>query len=460
MKFIYRFKQIILLTGDFIIFFLALVLALTLRNFYIPSFDTITTHILLFVWLFLIWIVINYIIGLYDLNLINNEKKYNRLMQAYITNLIIGILFFYVIPNKALSPKTLLVITITISYIGIGLWRIFNITFIEDKKRSTNILWIGNSKEMGELINIIEQQPNLGFTNRVIINNIENSDLPKSMIHYTNVNDILAYIPKHHIQLVITDFHIEQQRHTQDVLYPVLFSSAKIIDLASFYESITGRIPPRVFSEIWFIKNLRNIERPVYDKLRRVSDIIAATILSIVSLPFVLLIIPLIKFSSEGPVIFTQKRMGKNNKVFKIYKFRTMYALSADGSAETDGAQFASKNDLRITNVGKILRKIRLDEIPQIWNLLRGDVTLIGPRPERPEIVEQLTRRLPYYPLRHTIKPGITGWAAIHQHYTDTLETSLQKLQYDLYYIKNRSVLVDLSIVLKTINVVMRGLGQ
>ncbi|MFA4831687.1 MAG: sugar transferase, partial [Patescibacteria group bacterium] len=138
----------------------------------------------------------------------------------------------------------------------------------------------------------------------------------------------------------------------------------------------------------------------------------------------------------------------------------SMYALSDDGSAELNGAQFAKKKDARATPIGKLLRRTRLDELPQILNLLKRDITLIGPRPERPEIVSQLTGRMPYYPLRHIVRPGLTGWAVLHQNYTDTLETSLQKLQYDLYYIKNRSSLLDLSILLRTINVIVRMRGQ
>lgn len=138
-----------------------------------------------------------------------------------------------------------------------------------------------------------------------------------------------------------------------------------------------------------------------------------------------------------------------------------MYALSPDGSAEVAGVQFASKDDERVTPAGKILRRIRLDELPQVWNLLKRDVTLIGPRPERPEIVALLERETPYYSsLRHVIRPGLTGWALIHQDYTDTVETSLQKLQYDLYYIKNRGPLLDLAILLKTLNKIIRMKGQ
>ena len=137
-----------------------------------------------------------------------------------------------------------------------------------------------------------------------------------------------------------------------------------------------------------------------------------------------------------------------------------MYVLNDDGSAETHGAQFATKNDKRITPIGKFLRKSRLDELPQCLNLLKKEITLIGPRPERPEIVNELTKRMPFYSLRHVVKPGLTSWAVIHQNYTDTMETSLKKLQYDLYYIKNRSFLLDISILLRTINIIFRMKGQ
>ena len=137
-----------------------------------------------------------------------------------------------------------------------------------------------------------------------------------------------------------------------------------------------------------------------------------------------------------------------------------MYVLGPDGSAEENGYQFAKKDDVRITSIGKILRKTRIDELPQVINLWKHDVTLIGPRPERPEIVEELTRRMSYYPLRHVVRPGLTGWAVLHQHYADSHEKSLKKLQFDLFYIKNKSFLLDISIMLKTVNIIFRGLGQ
>ncbi len=460
MKFLYRFKQIILLFGDFIVFFVSLILALTLRHLSFPTFDSINSHIILFFIVFLCWIIINFIVGLYDLHLINTSGKIKRTIQAMIASFIISIIFFYIIDNRAITPKTLLIITTLIGYSLLAPWRLLFNTLIGDKKLLTNILWIGDSDEIRELIDLIEKQSNLGYKNHVLISS-HDIDLPSHITLYNDIENIPHIIRNHAINLVVTDMSLDKDHLTQKALYPILFMSTGITDLASFYENITGRIPPRVFSEIWFVKNLRHMERPVFDKFRRFSDIVSSLVLSVIAIPLSVIVMPLIKFTSTGPVIFTQKRVGKNDKIFTIYKFRTMYALADDGSADTDDApMFAQKNDKRITSIGKFLRKTRLDEMPQLWNLLKGDVTLIGPRPERSEIVEQLTNHMPYYPLRHAIKPGITGWAAINQNYTDTLESTLQKLQYDLYYIKNRSVLLDLSIVLKTINVIFRAKGQ
>jgi lipopolysaccharide/colanic/teichoic acid biosynthesis glycosyltransferase len=190
--------------------------------------------------------------------------------------------------------------------------------------------------------------------------------------------------------------------------------------------------------------------------LDKLAGILAGTGF-VVLFPFIYLSI---KINSPGPILYKQQRIGQGGRTFQLYKFRSMYSLTPDGGAETAGAQFAVKDDKRVTRVGKFLRKTRLDEIPQFINLLKGDITLIGPRPERPQIVEQLESAIIFYSLRHIVKPGLTGWAVVHQNYTDTMEKTLQKLQYDLYYIKNQSVFLDISILLKTINLVIRMMGQ
>ncbi len=261
-------------------------------------------------------------------------------------------------------------------------------------------------------------------------------------------------------QIIVIAPHLEQQEDALRELYQLLFWGVHVVNLPSFYETITGRIPPSTFSESWFLNHLQKNGNPIYEKVRTVIDyiaVIAIGSLFVLTFPIIALCI---KFTSPGPIFIRQERIGQQGRLFTMYKFRSMYALAPDGSAETDGWQFAKKQDTRITSIGKILRKTRIDELPQVINLCKRDITLIGPRPERPAIVRELEERMPYYPLRHLVRPGLTGWAVIHQQYTDTIESSLEKLQYDLYYIKNRSFLLDVTILLRTVNVVVRFMGQ
>ena len=176
---------------------------------------------------------------------------------------------------------------------------------------------------------------------------------------------------------------------------------------------------------------------------------------ALISLPFVPLIYLLVKLNTPGPFIFKQIRVGKNSKNFLAMKIRTMHK-----NAEINGPQWATKNDLRVTRSGKILRKTRIDEIPQLFNILRGEMSFIGPRPERPEFVKNLNAKIPFYNERHLVKPGLTGWAQINFPYGASEADALEKLQYDLYYIKNRSIMLDIAILLKTIKTVLTGAGQ
>lgn len=198
----------------------------------------------------------------------------------------------------------------------------------------------------------------------------------------------------------------------------------------------------------------------MYDRFRLLADYLAAIIIGIffiITFPFVA---TAIKLNSKGSIFFRQARVGRNGKIFLIYKYRTMKSLNADGSAETNGPQYASEKDSRITTVGKFLRATRLDEIPQFINIFKNEMGLIGPRPERPEFVQKLTELMPFYPLRHLVKPGLSGWAQLQRGYYGTLDENLGKLEYDLFYIKNRGPLLDIAIVLKTFSVILGMIGR
>lgn len=465
MRLIYRVKQLILLGGDLMSYFVALFLSIMIRNAHLPTTKDLDLHLVLFSGMFCLWVVINYINGIYDLGTLGKKTYVKRFLETALMTLVVSITFFYILPSRSITPKTMLLLNVSIGY-GISfVWRILYYKAINKQRRLHNtVLIVGFSNEAMELVHLLHDQQDKGYTIAAIVDpenkSVSAAPLPSSVTVYHQLHDLQTAITKHHIDQVVVAPHIRQKPEALRELYELLFLNVQMSDLTSFYEIITGRIPPSIFSEGWFLEHFKNKDQPIYTKVRACVDALAAIMMAcafIILLPFIALGI---KLGSSGPIFISQQRVGHFGKLFTMYKFRSMYALSPDGSAETAGVEFAVKNDKRITTFGKFLRKTRLDELPQCWNLLLRQVTLIGPRPERPEIVSQLEANMPYYRLRHCIKPGITGWAAIHQHYTDTLETSLQKLQYDLFYIKNKSPLLDLSILLRTINIVVRMMGQ
>jgi exopolysaccharide biosynthesis polyprenyl glycosylphosphotransferase len=228
------------------------------------------------------------------------------------------------------------------------------------------------------------------------------------------------------------------------------------LNLFEFYEKHFQKIP------LFFVESDNSKLRQKVEKInylnsyrKRFLDIILAVGLLTLTAPFFLMIPPLIRLGSRGPIFYQQIRTGKDNKKFQIFKFRSMII-----DAEKDGPRWATKNDSRITFIGKIMRKTRIDELPQLWNVLKGEMSLIGPRPERPEFIAMLSKKLPGYHLRHNIKPGLTGWAQIKHPYGSSLNDAKEKLQLELYYLKNGSFWLDLKILFRTVFVVLGARGQ
>jgi sugar transferase (PEP-CTERM system associated) len=230
-----------------------------------------------------------------------------------------------------------------------------------------------------------------------------------------------------------------------------------VIDLLTFLERETGKVNLALMNPSWLFLSDGFRVSTVRLIAKRVFDIFVSLMLLPVFLPVMVLVAAAVWFESRGmePVIYKQVRVGEGNKNFTIYKFRSMGA-----NAEGDGvARWAEKNDMRVTRVGKFIRKVRLDELPQIFNILKGDMSFVGPRPERPEFVGSLEKDHSYYRERHRVKPGLTGWAQVCYQYGDSLEDAYEKLEYDLYYVKNYSVFLDLLIIIQTIRVVLAGQG-
>lgn len=238
-------------------------------------------------------------------------------------------------------------------------------------------------------------------------------------------------------------------------LLQLRLGGAKIEEATSWLEKISGKIEVENLYPSWLIYADGFRFSATGTLLRRMVSLVASAVLLMVVLPLIPFVILAIKLDSPGPVLYRQKRVGRGGVTFFCYKFRTM---RQDAEADT-GPTWAGDDDPRITRIGKFLRSSRLDEIPQLWCVVKGDMAFVGPRPERPEFVEMLTNALPYYPVRHVVRPGITGWAQIKYKYGNTVEDAKQKLQYDLYYIKNASLGLDIMVMFQTIKIVLLGRG-
>lgn len=267
------------------------------------------------------------------------------------------------------------------------------------------------------------------------------------------VEEIETAVEEHNINLIIVADE-QRSRKTSEKLLNLGMMNIDIVDMPTFYEHVTGRIPFDYINHDWFLTQLMQADKLYVRNFKPFLDRFFAVAGLVLSLPVTIPVALYIKLRSEGPLLYTQTRLGLHGEEFAIFKFRTMRV-----GAEEDGAQQTSDKDDRIIPLGRLIRKFRIDEIPQFWNVLKGEMSVVGPRPERPEFIEQYEKEMPFYRERLFVRPGITGWAQIHAGYTASSEETREKLLYDLYYIKNVSFMTDLAILLRTIRIVLFGKG-
>ncbi len=402
-------------------------------------------HFTPFLFIFALWLFIFYITNLYDFGFLrNNLDFYSGLFRAIITTSAISAIFFYLIPIFQITPKTNLAIFITLfSGIVIGSRTLFNKANASGSKKP--LLIVGVNNQSLELAKFVEENPQLGYELKYIM------DLSKEGIK--NVDQI---IKQEKINTVVISPETYQAPEIVNIFYRSLENRVTFKNLSSFYEQLTNKVPLGAINQVWFLENLTEGSKKTYEELKRFFDLVFSFILGAIVLPFIPLIALMIKISSPGPVFYLQKRVGQNGRSFEIIKLRTM----RKDAEKVTGAVWAKENDPRTTTLGKILRKSRIDELPQLWNILKGEMSFVGPRAERPEFLEELKKEVPFYEERYIIKPGLTGWAQINYRYGSSIADTAEKLQYDLYYIKNRSLILDLGIILKTINISLRQAGR
>lgn len=300
---------------------------------------------------------------------------------------------------------------------------------------------MGNNEKSRALRNELDKNLGAGYKLELQISGEEELEKLKNQTESEKIK----------IVVVCDDFG---SARTTDFLLNLLQNRISVYSYPDFYELLSGKVPVEEVSATWFLENLRENQRRYFNSLKRIMDILGALTVLIISLIFWPLIALIIKLESRGPVFFRQKRLGRQGKLFTIIKFRTMRESGNDRALTVDG-------DKRITTFGNFLRKTRLDEIPQMINILKGEMSFIGPRPERPELAKDLESIIPFYNTRLIIKPGLSGWDQISgEYHSPTKEDTLKKLQNDLFYIKNRSLFLDLTIVLKTVATILGRGGK
>jgi sugar transferase (PEP-CTERM system associated) len=357
----------------------------------------------------------------------------------------VGFLFPRFLPGNGSLATGIIILTFTLF-----LWRIAYAWIVQQPYFRERVYVLGTGERAQRLLNGLRQKSGLGIEVVGWTGNIEGALTRESVATH-----LVSLVQEHAVNRVIVAMPDRRGTVPVEELLALRLSGVKVEEATSWLEKITGRIEVDQLYPSWLIF-ADGFRFSAFNRmLRRAVNLAAALIGLIFSLPVIPLVALAVKLSSPGPVLYRQKRVGRGGVVFHCYKFRTM---RQDAEADT-GATWATDNDPRITRVGKFLRSSRLDEIPQLWCVLRGDMHFVGPRPERPEFVEWLSKEIPYYGVRHTVRPGITGWAQVQYKYGNTLEDAREKLQHDLFYIKNASLGLDFWIVFQTVKIVLIGRG-
>ncbi len=440
----------ILIIGDIIIFNLALWLTLLVRYFEWPTIERLAQHVPPFLIITTIWLAIFFILGLYDKHT-NLLKKLmvSRILTAQIINVVVAGVTFFIIPF-GITPKTNLVIYLVISIALLTLWRLQIVPLLSPKQRHKAIL-IADGPEAIELVDEINNNDRYNYYFVRIID----AEILRTTSDFKQ--KIITLMEREKIELIVADPRGEEIQSFLPTLFDLSFLhfAFTFLDFNRLYEDTFDRVPVGMLRYEWFITNISQSKSVIYDGVKRGIDVVGALVLLIPTVflfPFIALAV---RLEGGGPLFYHTTRVGQYNRPITIYKFRTKNG--------TDIGQAALKSTLVDTRVGTLLRKLRLDELPQLINVLRGDLSFIGPRPEMPALAEVYAREVPYYNTRHFLKPGLSGWAQINNFDVPRggidVERTIKKLSYDLYYLERRSLILDVHIALKTIATILMRTG-
>ncbi len=448
-------RQFALFIIDVLVLFLALFVALVLRNQRLPTAESWKEHAYHFSFIIAAWVILFYMLRLYSLDIPFNSVRFaSRLAAAIAVTGLATSLYFYLLPAAPIKPKTVLLVFIIVAYVFILSWRWLYMSLTGLSRVRTSVAFIGASAESWELIATLKARPQLGYSIAFLFSEDQSPVVVEGVTVSRTPEDLRLLFEKTSVMTVVLADHVKLSVEARRILFDQVEHGTRFDRLQGFYEMYLRRVPLGVISEAWFLENIDLRSKRLYLVIKRGLDIIMA----IAILPFILILWPLIalsiKLESRGPILFNQIRLGKRDRHFTIHKFRTMRIEENDQSP-------TGIKDSRVTRLGSFMRKTRLDELPQILNILQGDMSFVGPRPERPELATDLAKVIPFYRQRHLLKPGITGWDQVSgEYHSPSPEDTYKKLQYDLYYVKNVSIFLDISIFFKTIMTIVSRAGR
>ena len=398
-----------------------------------------------------------YLFDLYDFLVMHDRRELVlRLVQA-LGLAWIALAFSFYTYRPLMLGRGISLIALPLALSLMVAWRVSIHWVLGHPDFGERILIVGSGNLAVELAREVLNRPDAGYRIAGFVGT-DADLLGKSLINPRVIGlteDLDNIVKRENIdRIVVAMGERRGQLPTNKLLQLSLAGDVTIEEGASFYERITGRVSLNMLRPSWLIFTGRGRQKKIASVARISVHWLVALVGAILSLPIVIVTAILIKLESRGPVFYMQDRVGKNGRTFVLTKFRSMRV-----DAEQDGPVWAQKGDSRTTRVGRIIRKIRVDEIPQFWNILKGEMSFVGPRPERPHFVSQLAEEIPFYEQRHLIAPGLTGWAQIKYPYGSSTEDARQKLQYDLFYIKNQGLILDAIIIFETIKIILFGRG-
>ena len=415
-------------------------------------------HVAAFTPLVFLWLIVFYIHNLYEITSAKNTLEfYSGLSRSLTVNFLMAVLFFYFASLVEVAPKRNLFIYFPIFAALFVLWR-SQINSILKRKFLVKTAVIAGDESAVRLALKLNQNPQIGYRVDFVVGPKGENGLADSpafeFLDPRRKIDAASLIGTGAVQALIIDDEFLQKESLVTSLYDFV-DNVEVTTIDKFSERVWRKVNLENINQLWFLNNFASGRRALYDISKRAFDFFVSLVLLPLAFVLGIFIAGLIKLAGNGRVFYKQARVGRKGRLFTLVKFRTMIP-----NAEAGGVQWTAENDRRITRLGRFLRKIRLDELPQLWNILKGEMSFVGPRAERPEFHELLVKEIPFYDQRYLVKPGLTGWAQINYTYGSSVEDTKEKLAYDFYYLKNRSFVFDVGIILKTINIVLSALGR